>query len=141
MRHLYLAYSIKLYLFDVGLLSLLCDLSPSQVLNYGPYDYKGYLVENCIAQMLTAAGIRRCYCWQGRTSEVEFILGTEQEVVPVEVKAGRIRKSKSLRVYEDRYHPAISILLNARLPERKGHRACLPLYMAGRLPTLLASVT
>ena len=129
----------KLYFFDVGLLSFLCDLAPAQVLDYGRYDYKGYVVENCVAQMLTAADVRRCYCWQGRTSEVEFLLATEQGVVPVEVKAGRIRHSKSLRVYEDRYQPTTSVLLNALPPKRKGKRVCLPLFMAGRLPNIMAS--
>ncbi len=126
----------KLYFFDVGLLSLLADLSPAEVLDYGAYDYKGYVVENYVAQMLTAAGVRRCYSWQGRTSEVEFVLATERGVIPIEVKAGRIRKSKSLSVYENRYQPETSILLNARPPEQRGKRTCLPLYMASRLPTM-----
>ena len=44
----------KLYLFDVGILGELSDLSPQSILNYDYRSYKGYFAENFVAQKFLA---------------------------------------------------------------------------------------
>ena len=123
----------KLYFFDTGLLGAISGIAPSVFLNYGFGSYQGYIAENYVAQELRANDIRTPYCWQGRTAEVEFLLEKEAEIIPVEVKSGRVTQSKSLKVYADRYQPTLAYVLSANNITRQKIRHYLPLYMAARL--------
>lgn len=123
----------KQYFFDVGLLGALSGIDPGQFLMYDLKMYKGYVAENFVAQELRSSGVSALYCWIGRTAEVEFLLETATGIIPVEVKAGNITQSKSLRVYEERYKPRISVVLSARNIESRGPRLHVPLYLAGML--------
>jgi predicted AAA+ superfamily ATPase len=123
----------KLYLFDVGLLGALAGLAPVVFLQYGFGNYQGYVAENFVAQELRAAGLDRLFCWQGRTSEIEFLLAAGTEIIPWEVKSGRVTHSKSLTVYEQRHAPKTAVVLSARNNPGKGPRLQAPLYAAGTL--------
>lgn len=123
----------KLYFFDVGLLGAASGIAPATFLNYDFGSYQGYVAENFVAQELRAAGDKTLFCWQGRTSEVEFLLEREGEVVPVEVKSGWVTQSKSLKVYMERYRPLRAYVLSANNISRRNTVRSLPLYAAGRL--------
>lgn len=127
----------KQYFIDVGLLGAISRIDPALILKYEYGSYKGYVAENYAAQELHAAGIPELFCWEGRTSEVEFLLETFSGIIPVEVKSGWVTKSKSLNVFEERYHPPLSIVLSAKNAARREKRWNLPIYAAGRLPELL----
>lgn len=127
----------KQYFFDVGLLSTATNIDPAIILKYDYGSYKGYVAENFVAQELRAAGILDLFCWEGRTSEVEFLLETPSGIIPLEVKSGRVTRSKSLDVFEKRYHPLQSIVLSARNVKTQGSRSYVPVYAASRLGRLL----
>lgn len=127
----------KQYFFDVGLLATVTNIDPAIILKYDYGSYKGYMAENFVAQELRATGVRDLFCWEGRTSEVEFLLETPSGVIPMEVKSGRVTQSKSLNVFEERYHPQQSIVLSARNVKTHGSRLYVPVYAAGRLGKLL----
>ncbi len=127
----------KLYFFDTGLLGAMSDISPTSILQYGFGSYQGYVAENFAAQELQAAGVMSLYAWQGRSSEVEFLIEGAKGVVPVEVKSGRVTQSKSLGVYEQKYHPVHSYVLSAGNIKRRNKRCYVPIYTAGRLVYLL----
>lgn len=123
----------KQYFFDVGMLSAVSGIDPSLILKSDYSSYKGYVAENYVAQELRCSGVRALYCWEGRTSEVEFLLETASSIIPVEVKSGNVTHSKSLKVFEERYKPMKSIVLSAKNVASRGSRLFLPLYMSGRL--------
>jgi predicted AAA+ superfamily ATPase len=123
----------KQYFFDVGLLGALSGIDPARFFAYDIKNYKGYIAENFVAQEFRSSGISALYCWAGRTSEVEFLLESAEGIIPIEVKAGSITKSKSLKVYEERYRPKKSIVLSARNIESHGQRVHVPIYLAGVL--------
>lgn len=123
----------KLYFFDIGLLGALAGLAPAVFVQYGFGSYQGYIAENFVAQELRAAKMERLYCWQGRTSEIEFLVEAGTEIIPWEVKSGRVTHSKSLNVYEERYRPESSWVLSAVNGARKGSRQLAALYAAGLL--------
>ncbi|MEA1928392.1 MAG: AAA family ATPase [Candidatus Auribacterota bacterium] len=131
----------KQYFFDVGLLNAITNTPPAQILKFNYGSYKGYLTENFVAQELRAAGIRELFCWEGRTSEVEFLLETPSGIIPWEVKSGRIRQTKSLKTFEDHYHPELSIILSPGNVKIQGSRWQVPVYAAGRLGNLLIENT
>ncbi len=127
----------KQYFFDVGLLTAISNIDPAIILKYDYGSYKGYIAENFAAQELRSSGIRNLYCWEGRTSEVEFLIETDTGIVPCEVKSGRVTNSKSLKVYEERYHPKKSFVLSAKNVQIQGARHFLPLYSIGPLCRIL----
>jgi len=129
--------AFKLYFFDTGILNAMSGLPPEAILQYGFGSYQGYLAENFVAQELRAAGDEALYCWQGRTSEVEFLIATGSDVLPWEVKSGRVVRSKSLTVFEDRYHPEFSYVLSAKNEPSSGRRRHIPLYAAGVIRGLI----
>ncbi len=129
----------KLYFFDTGLLGAMSSILPKILLQMNFGSYKGYLAENFVAQELKANGISNLYCWTGRTSEIEFLLETGEGIIPVEVKSGFVTKSKSLKVYYEKYNPPKSIIISAKEScdtSKKGITK-IPLYCAGLLPCIL----
>lgn len=132
----------KLYLFDVGILHAMIDLPAEVILDYGFGGYKGYVAENFVAQELRASGLSNLYCWQGRTSEVDFLMETPRGIIPVEVKSGQVTQSKSLRVFVDKYSPIRSVVVSGRNLKSRGERYRIPIYSAGMfLPKLAQSLT
>lgn len=128
----------KLYFFDVGLLGALSQLPPQLIIKYDFKTYKGFFAENFVLQELMASGISNTYCWQGRTSEIEFLIQTKAgEIIPVEVKSGSVTQSKSLAVYNEKYKPSFSIVISAKNEGKKPNRWYVPVYSAGRLPELM----
>ena len=124
----------KLYLFDVGMLGCMLDLPLESILDQDYGSYKGYYAENYVAQELTAAGRSPLYSWQGRQSEIEFLLTRERDVIPVEVKAGASAHSRSLSAYAEKYSPVMKIKVTARnLDRSRADCHNVPLYLAGKL--------
>lgn len=125
----------KLYLFDVGILGALSNLSPKDILGYDFGSYKGYFAENHIAQALTCAHYSELFSWRGRMSEVEFVVNLKNNIVPVEVKSGWVTHSKSLSVYNSKYHPIIRFVLSAKNVQYGTSNGLIyyPLYLAGKL--------
>ena len=128
----------KLYFFDVGLLGAVSNIDPALTLKFDYGSYKGFVAENFVAQELRAAGIHNLFCWEGRTSEVEFLLETPSEIVPIEVKSGWVTKSKSLNVYTERFSPHQSIILSAGNVKTHNSRLYVPIYAAGLLVKMLS---
>lgn len=123
----------KLYLLDIGLLGAMNGILPTTFIDYDFGRYKGYIAENFVAQELTAAGYKDLFCWEGRTSEVEFLIEADNQIVPIEVKSGHVTKSKSLKVYEERYQPQYSIVFSGNNVRVFGLRSYVPLYAVGHL--------
>jgi predicted AAA+ superfamily ATPase len=95
----------KLYVPDIGLLSYLTNLDPETYLaqnNALFAHYKGILAEQFVFQELIANyEDMPVYYWaNGRnTAEIEFVVQNYNNVIPIEVKAGKNIKSQSLRTY------------------------------------------
>ncbi|MDO9547424.1 MAG: AAA family ATPase, partial [Candidatus Marinimicrobia bacterium] len=123
----------KLYLLDVGLLGAMNGMSPAVFIDFDFGRYKGYIAENFVAQELAAAGYQDLLCWEGRTSEVEFLIEADNQIVPIEVKSGHVTKSKSLKVYEERYQPQRSFVFSGNNVRISGLRSYVPLYAIGHV--------
>jgi len=129
----------KLYFFDTGLLGAMGGILPRTILEYGFGAYQGYVAENFVAQELVASGIVSLYAWQGKTAEVEFVVESAGGIMPLEVKSGRVTQSKSLGVFEQKFHPTNSYVLSARNIARGNMRNYVPVYAAGCLSRNLAA--
>jgi len=127
----------KLYLFDIGLLGCMLDLSPRTLLlqDYGMT--KGFFAENFVACELAASGEKHLYSWIERNSEIEFIKDFEDCIIPVEVKSGKRTKSKSLRQYMFKYGPECAIKISAKPLNMAENIKDIPLYLSGKLSELI----
>ena len=94
--------------------------------------YKGYFIENFVLQELIAKHEKEVFSWGENTSEIEFLMESGGEILPIEVKSGKNAKAKSLGVYRRRYHPKKSVLITTLPPEQRSGLLQLPLYLAHR---------
>jgi hypothetical protein len=101
--------SLKLFVFDIGLLGAMVNLNPRNIMQYDYGTYKGYFAENFILQELYSYGLNQIVTWSGRTSEIEFVLEIDGNIVPIEVKAGTNTKAKSLQAYINKYDPLYAL--------------------------------
>ena len=125
----------KLYMFDVGILGSMLDLSESRLLLQSYGIARGYFAENFVAQELLASGDSKLYSWQSRNSEIEFIKQINQKIVPIEVKSGTRTQAKSLKQYMLKYSPELAIKISGKPLNKKDHPVIkhYPLYLAGTL--------
>jgi predicted AAA+ superfamily ATPase len=98
----------KLYVHDVGLLCAMAEIAPTVILGEDDLfkEFKGSLTEQFVLQQLKSKGVQPNY-WttEGSQAEVDFIIQKESEVIPIEVKAAENLKSKSLKIYYDKFQP------------------------------------
>jgi len=102
----------KVYLNDVGLLCAMGDLNPEIVLNGHSLfvEFKGAVSEQFVIQQLVSQNCK-AYYWspENGNSEVDFVIQKDNQVIPIEVKSSENLKSRSLRVYYDKYKPYITV--------------------------------
>ncbi len=126
----------KLYLFDIGILGAMADLSPKVLLDYDYGTYKGYFAENFVAQEFIAEGKNHLYSWQQDRAEVEFLYTLDNQIIPIEVKSGWVTRTQSLNKYTEKYHPPYRAMFSAKPLhfDLKNSYHQYPLYMAHWFP-------
>ena len=122
----------KMFLSDVGLLGAMSGLDAGTLLHGNAFfnEFKGALTEQYVAQELRCSlGLTPCY-WSAEhaTAEVDFVFQYKSGIYPVEVKAEENLKAKSLKVYSDKYTPAISIRTSMSDYRNEEWLLNLPLY-------------
>jgi predicted AAA+ superfamily ATPase len=92
-------------------------------------EFKGVITEQFACQQITSIGMLGYY-WspEGGTSEVDFVVQKDDQVVPIEVKSGLNVRSRSLRVYYDKYEPAQCIRTSMADYESQSWMTNIPLY-------------
>ena len=130
----------KLFLFDTGILNCILDIPGEVILDKEIGPYKGFIVENYVAQELFTHYNRDLISWQEGTSELEFLIVNGKEIIPIEVKSSsRQRKAKSLDSFINRYSPEKAIKLTGQNyghnPDRK--ITTVPIYACLKLLKML----
>lgn len=105
--------AFKLFLVDVGLLSCLVRLGQTVLLEGDRLfnEFKGALTEQYVLQQLKTVKELGTYYWTNDrgSAEIDFLLDTGTEVIPVEVKAEKNLKAKSLKTYCEKFKPKTAI--------------------------------
>ena len=129
--------AFKIFLVDVGLLGAQSNLSPQTLIDGDALftEFKGALTENYVAQELIATRRKHPYYWtSGGVAEVDFLLEEENEIYPLEVKAGSSQKKKSLLVYGEKYSPSKLVRATAMNLKHDGDIYNYPLYLISQFP-------
>jgi predicted AAA+ superfamily ATPase len=123
--------AFKVYMLDTGILCSKLDI-PASVVIHAPqaFDgFKGALTENYICQALATNGIKPYYWTSGGKAEVDFIFQDKHgSVIPLEAKSAENVRSKSLRLFRDKYQPPYSIRVSAKNFGFENKIMSIPLY-------------
>ncbi len=129
--------AFKLYIVDVGLLGCMAGLRQRTLLDGSDLftEFKGALTEQYVCQQLkTIDDLGIYYYTNDRGScEVDFILDTGEQIVPMEVKAQVNLKAKSLKTYREKFNPEISVRTSMADYKREDWLINLPLYAVENL--------
>ncbi len=125
----------KIYLSDVGLLGAMANLPIDVVLEGHRLfeEFKGVMAEQIICQLLLSNGYRTHY-WspEAGKSEVDFVIQKDTRIIPIEVKSGENLRSRSLRVYFDKYQPQECIRTSLAGYQKQDWVKNIPMYLFER---------
>lgn len=132
--------AFKLFLLDVGLLGCLAGLGQRVLLDGNSLfsEFKGALTEQYVCQQFkTLDNLGVYYYTNSRGScEIDFILDTGEQIIPVEVKAEVNLKAKSLKTYHEKYAPETSVRISMTDFKQQDWLVNLPLYAAEEIKKL-----
>lgn len=124
--------AFKLFLVDVGLLSCMVGLHQRTLLDGNALfkEFKGALTEQYVLQQLkTLKDVHTCYWAAERgNAEVDFVVGTGSDVIPIEVKAEVNLQAKSLKTYKEKFAPRLSIRMSMADYKKEDWLLNLPLW-------------
>ena len=128
--------SFKLYMSDVGLLRKLSKLPYEVVLDATPYyrEFKGSMTENYVLCELLKSVDDTAYYWSsGNVAEVDFVIQSGVEIVPIEVKSEKNVKARSLSEYRKKYEPKYAVKTSMKTDTDGESVLNIPLYLIARL--------
>jgi hypothetical protein len=135
--------AFKIYLVDVGLLGAMSNLSAKTLLHENELfqEFRGAIAENYVAQELIHSQYPPFYWTSEGRAELDFIIEQDDFIYPLEVKSGNSSKKKSLRVYDEIYHPEMLIRSSPMNLRKDGNILNCPLYLIEELRSLIARST
>lgn len=129
--------AFKLFLVDVGLLSCMVGLRQDVLLDGNELfkEFKGALTEQYVLQQLKTVKGLNVYYWTADrgTAEVDFVIDTGSDVIPIEVKAEQNLQAKSLKVYREKFQPKLSIRTSMADYRRDDWLLNLPLWAVEKM--------
>ena len=108
--------TFKLHINDVGLLRKMSNIAYKNIIASENNIYKGIMAENYVANQLMANGIEDLFYYKNNRStvEIDFLLQTDDGIIPVEVKSAENTQSKSLKSYVNKFNPKYSIRISTK---------------------------
>ena len=129
--------AFKLFVVDVGLLGCMVGVHPRTLLESNSLfvEFKGVLTEQYVCQQLkTIEDIGIYYYTNDRGScEVDFVVDTGEYIIPIEAKAETNLNAKSLKVYQEKYSPKVSVRTSMADFKKEENLINLPLYAIEQL--------
>lgn len=124
--------AFKLFLLDVGLMSCMTRLKQDTLLDGNALfkEFKGALTEQYVLQQLKTLKNIDSYYWinDRGNAEVDFIIDTGGDVIPLEIKAESNLQAKSLKAYREKFNPRLSVRSSMTDYKDEGWLINLPLY-------------
>lgn len=134
--------AFKLFIVDIGLLGAMGNLDVKTILvgNSIFEEFKGALTEQYVLQQLLQTRDMAINYWSAAsaTAEIDFLIQYAGQVVPIEVKAAENLQAKSLRSFNDKYLPKISVRTSMSDYREEDWLVNIPLYGISELGQMLA---
>lgn len=128
--------SFKLYMADVGILRKLSKLPYEVVLDATPHfrEFKGSMTENYVLCEIVQSIDDTAYYWSsGNTAEVDFVIQSGADIVPIEVKSEKNVKARSLAEYRKKYEPKYAVKTSMKKETSGDEVLNIPLYMISQM--------
>jgi len=124
--------AFKLFVLDVGLLSCMVRMNEAVLLDGNDLfkEFKGALTEQYVLQQMKTLKNMETYYWTNdrASAEIDFLISTGMQIIPVEVKAETNLKAKSLKIYWEKFQPAFAIRTSMSQYKREDWLLNLPLW-------------
>lgn len=135
--------AFKLFILDVGLLGCMAGLRQRTLLEGNDLfvEFKGALTEQYVCQQLKALeDLDVFYYTNDRGScEIDFLIDTGEQIIPVEVKAEENLRAKSLKAYREKFAPEISVRTSMSDYKKEDWLVNLPLYAIDQIRNVTSS--
>lgn len=127
----------KLFFFDTGLLKYMAGVDNAAILLKNDYQFKGPLTENYVLQQLRGQFEVEPRYYSDKNSEIDFVIQSDMEIVPIEVKGGEDKSAPSFKRYVADYKPEHAFRFSKRGYCKDGGFTNLPLYLVRKTIDLL----
>lgn len=123
--------AFKIYLNDVGLLRRMTNLDSKIVIENNKLfeEFKGALTENYVLNMLTYVFRMVPNYFTFDRYEIDFMIQNQNEIVPIEVKAGTSTNNTSFTKYNQSNKPKIAIRFSLNNLKKDDNVINIPLFM------------
>ncbi|MDZ7934939.1 MAG: ATP-binding protein [Emticicia sp.] len=125
--------AFKLFMLDIGILNATADLDKKILLEKNNIlsEFKGALTEQFVCQQLKIQ--TQVFYWtaSNATAEIDFIIQHQSEAIPIEVKAEENLKSKSLKVFVEKFQNTNAIRTSMSQYRKENWLTNIPLYAIG----------
>ena len=122
--------NFKVYLSDVGMLTSLCKIRYKDLLPDANNMYKGGIVENYVYQQMKPRHTDLYYFKPSQGMEIDLLYDDGENIIPVEIKSGRHRRSTSLNNYREKYKPDHAVRISEMNFGSSDGLISVPLYAA-----------
>lgn len=133
--------AFKIYMGDVGLLRRHSRLATSAFSEGNRLftEFKGALTENFVLQTLLRHFETKPYYWSDTAHEVDFVIQKENDILPIEVKAGTNVHAASIKKYLNDFSEITPMAIRFSLKNLSfdGNILNVPLYLADDLGKLI----
>lgn len=124
--------AFKLFMLDTGLLSAMTELDAKTLIGGNEIftQFKGALTEQYVLQQLVSLRTGAVYYWSAENAraEIDFLVQHDGIIIPIEVKAEENLRSKSLRVFYEKFNPQQSVRFSMSDHREQDWMVNVPLY-------------
>ena len=133
----------KLFLLDHGLMGAMVDAPPSEILLSENVfeEYKGTFTEQYVMEQLKCYAGTGIYYYDSDTTklELDFLIQSENKLVPIEVKAEENLRSKSLSQFHLDHPDAKPVRISMSGYRRQDWLTNIPLYAVNRINSIIVT--
>ena len=129
--------AFKLFMLDCGLLGCLGEVPARQMLIGDNIfvEWKGAFTEQFVLQQVLMTYPIAYWSSNNSECEIDFLIQTEERIIPIEVKAEDNVQAKSFKYFIQHLYPSLKgIRLSMKPYIDQGWMVNVPLYAAGALP-------
>lgn len=129
--------AFKLFVVDIGLLGAMSRLNQKIILEGNRLfeEFKGALTEQYVLQQLITDPENDIFYWsaENATAELDFLIQTDEYMIPMEVKAEENLQAKSLKVFTQKYGIKKAVRVSMAGFRDQDWLINFPLYNVGNL--------
>ncbi len=140
----------KLLFMDIGLAKHAMHLDVQTLLSEDlSLINQGALAEQFVGQELLAYSDRyedfQLFYWArektGSMAEVDYVINYGSQIIPIEVKAGKVGRLRSMRVFLEEKNLSVGVQISQKTLQFERGVLSVPFYMIFELPRLLSEIS